>query len=185
MAKNAVICCSEFSGLSGAFCGGGRGSAVALFFSCRRPAMSKHVTLVSRRGLQTSLACRKTSYIGFLLRLTCNSFASFHQLLGIFLRVNEIRAPARPCIPKLLRNKSFDATNQRFVLTFHYIMLADSSQSGKFFFPFRAWSERGHFMRMCISIYVITYYPRIRKCQLLCACLRVGCSPVSNILVFI
>src|SRR6185312_9153094 len=74
MAKNAVICCSEFSGLSGAFCGGGRGSAVALFFSCRRPAMSKHVTLVSRRGLQTSLACRKTSYIGFLLRFTCNSY---------------------------------------------------------------------------------------------------------------
>src|SRR6185312_7605556 len=40
--------------------------------------------------------------------------------------VNEIRAPARLCIPKLLRNKSFDATNQHFVLTFHYIMLADS-----------------------------------------------------------
>ena len=109
----------------------------------------------------------------------------FFNCCLFFFRVNEIRAPARPCIPKLLRNKSFDATNQRFVLTFHYIMLADSSQSGKFFFPFRAWSERGHFMRMCISIYVITYYPRIRKCQLLCACLRVGCSPVSNILVFI
>ena len=92
MAKNAVICCSEFSGLSGAFCGGGRGSAVALFFSCRRPAMSKHVTLVSRRGLQTSLACRKTSYIGFLLRFTCNSFASFHQQLGIFLIIEYLSA---------------------------------------------------------------------------------------------
>jgi len=31
-------------------------------------------------------------------------------------------------IPKLLRNKSFNA-NQRFVLTFHYMMLADFSQS--------------------------------------------------------